>query len=369
MNKSIDSVINRLEEFSRSYHRNLIFRGLVSCLSVLLVFFIIICIIEYFSFLNSTFRKIIFWTYLSISTILIVKLIIIPIFKLFISKNSSDEKKRVAKLIGLHFPEIEDKLINILELNELDYSSRELINASIDKKYLEIKSYSFKSAIDWKKTINFLKISSFPIIFILIIFFSGNTGFISQASNRIINYNSEFSPPPPFKFIIQNDKLEVLEKRNFKIEVNTVGKKLPREVFVKYNDNSYKMNSLENGGFYYEFKDVEDDILFYLYSEEVKSTKYNLVTLPVPVLNIMELTVSPPKHTKQKVKKYKNTGSLLLRGGGNMDFQTINTNLLNVSIKDSTINLKPDSTGESQFKMQVVEPFKYVVSTSNFTLF
>ena len=367
MNKSIDRVINRLEGFSRSYHRNLIFRGLVSCLSVLLVFFIIICIIEYFSFLNSTFRKIIFWTYLSISTILIFKLIIIPIFKLFLSKNSSDENKRVAKLIGLHFPEIEDKLINILELNELDYNSRELINASIDKKYLEIKSYSFKGAIDWRKTINYLKISSFPIIFILIIFFSGNTGFISQASNRIINYNSEFSPPPPFKFIIQNNKLEVLEKNNFKIEVNAVGKKLPEKVFVNYNDNNYKMYSSGNGDFHYEFKDVEDDISFYLHSEEVRSSIYNLTTLPIPVLNIMEVTVSPPKHTKQNVKKYKNTGSLSVPEGSvvTWDFQTINTNMLNLSIRDSIINLIPDSTGLTQYKMQVVEPFKYVVSTSN----
>ena len=367
MNKSIDNVINRLEEFSRSYHRSLIFRGLASCLSVLLVFFIIICVIEYFSFLNSTFRKIIFWTYLSISAILIVKLVIIPILKLFLSKNSPNENKRVAKLIGQHFPEIEDRLINILELNELDYSSKELINASIDKKYIEIKSYSFKNAIDWKKTINYLKTSSFPIIFILIVFFSGNTGFISQASNRIINYNSEFSPPPPFKFIIQNDKLEVLEKKDFKIEVNTVGKKLPEEVFVKYNDNSYKMNLSKNGGFHYEFKDVEDDILFYLYSKEVRSANYNLVTLPAPILNIMEVTISPPKHTKQKVKKYKNTGSVSVPEGSvvNWEFQTINTNLLNLSMRDSTINLKPDSTGLTQFKMQVVEPFKYVVSTSN----
>ena len=133
MNKSIESVLNSLEEFSRSYHRNLIFRGLVSCLSVLLVFFIIICIIEYFSFLNSTFRKIIFWTYLSISTILIVKLIIIPIFKLFLSKNSSKEKKRVAKLIGLHFPEIEDKLINILQLNELTIAQGNLLTLVLIK--------------------------------------------------------------------------------------------------------------------------------------------------------------------------------------------------------------------------------------------
>ena len=138
-------------------------------------------------------------------------------------------------------------------------------------------------------------------------------------------------------------------------------------MFVNYNDNSYKMYSSGNGSFHYEFKDVEGDISFYLQSEEVRSAIYNLVTLPAPVLNIMEVTVSPPKHTKQKLKKYKNTGSLSVPEGSvvTWDFQTINTNILNLSIRDSIINLVPDSTGLTQYKMQVVEPFKYVVSTSN----
>ena len=89
-------------------------------------------------------------------------------------------------------------------------------------------------------------------------------------------------------------------------------------------------------------KDLEDDISFYLHSEEVKSAIYNLVTLPVPVLNIMDVAVSPPKYTKQKVKKYKNTGSISVPEGSvvNWGFQTINTNLLNLSMRDKTINLK-----------------------------
>ena len=42
------------------------------------------------------------------------------------------------------------------------------------------------------------------------------------------------------------------------------------------------MNLSKNGGFHYEFKDVEDDISFYLQSKEVRSAIYNLVTLPAP---------------------------------------------------------------------------------------
>ena len=171
MSKSFRSVIERLELFSRAYYKNLIFRGILSCLTILIVFFLAICLIEYFSFLNSYFRKIIFWTYLGIVLILVLKLIISPIISLFHTIKNPKENHRVAKLIGKHFPEIEDKLINILELKEIDSFSKDLINASIDKKYADIKSFSFQKAIDWTKTIKYLKISSFPILTLLIIFF------------------------------------------------------------------------------------------------------------------------------------------------------------------------------------------------------
>ena len=134
MSKSFDSVTRRLAQFSKLYYRNLILRGILSCATILIIFFITICFIEYFAFLNSFFRKFIFWTYLFVMLILIGKLIGIPILNLYRTIKKEKEKHRVAKLIGKHFPEIEDKLINILQLNDIKSSSKELIDESIKKK-------------------------------------------------------------------------------------------------------------------------------------------------------------------------------------------------------------------------------------------
>ena len=53
----------------------------------------------------------------------------------------------------------------------MDSQSKDLIEASIERKYLSIKKFSFQNAIDWNKTIKYLKISSFPLFLLLIIFF------------------------------------------------------------------------------------------------------------------------------------------------------------------------------------------------------
>ena len=367
MSKSFSSVINRLEQFSRAYYRNVIFRGAISCIAILIVFFITICLIEYFSFLNSYFRKILFWTYLGIMLGLIIKLIFVPIVNLYLSIKSPKENQRVAKLIGKHFPEIEDKLTNILELNEIDSFSRGLINASIDKKYADIKSFSFQKAIDWTKTIKYLKISSLPILILLIIFFSGNTQIISQASNRLINYNVHFAPPPPFQFEIKNTKLEVLEKSNFNLNVHVFGKKIPNEIYINYNNKDYKMVSEGNHYFSHNFKSVENDIIFTLFSEEVASKKHHLAVLPIPILNQMNVSIYAPKHTKVGVKKYKNIGVFNAPEGSiiKWSLNTENTNSVAFVINDSSFIITPDTSGACLIKKQVFESSQYSISISN----
>ena len=367
MSKSFDSVTRRLAQFSKLYYRNLILRGILSCATILIIFFITICFIEYFAFLNSFFRKFIFWTYLFVMLILIGKLIGIPILNLYRTIKKEKEKHRVAKLIGKHFPEIEDKLINILQLNDIKSSSKELIDESIKKKYQEIKSFSFQNAIDWKTTLNYLKVSLFPILIILIIFFSGNTKLISQASNRLINYNTYFEPPAPFYFEIQNKKLETLEKNPFNLQVRVFGDKPPKELYINYDGQEFKMTAIKKNTFSYNFKSVEKTTEFKLFHDEVYSKKYKLAILPVPILNKMNVVVFSPKHTGINVKKYENIGVLKAAEGSiiKWEFKTKSSTEIAFILNDSTFTLKPDSTQYSSIKKQVFESSKYSISTAN----
>ena len=135
MSNSYNILIERLNKFTKSYYINMLVRGLFSIIAILLLLFIVFCVIEYFSFLNSSFRKILFWTYLSVAAILVIKFVFFPLIQLLQLTKRRISNKEAAKIIGLHFPEIEDKLINILELKNLteDFGG-ELIAASIKKK-------------------------------------------------------------------------------------------------------------------------------------------------------------------------------------------------------------------------------------------
>ena len=72
-------------------------------------------------------------TYISLNLIVLAKYIVYPLFQLLRISKTIDYKDAV-RIIGSHFPEIDDKIINILQLNELSDSENEPIDAEIIKK-------------------------------------------------------------------------------------------------------------------------------------------------------------------------------------------------------------------------------------------
>ena len=96
-----------------------------------------------------------------------------PLFKIFrITKTIS--YKEAADIIGKHFPEVSDKLLNLLQLQELSSENdSQLLEASIGQKTKELSPVPFLGAVDISKNRKYIKWVSIPlaIIIISLIFF------------------------------------------------------------------------------------------------------------------------------------------------------------------------------------------------------
>ena len=86
-------------------------------------------LIEYFSRLNTFGRSVLFWIYLSLNIIILIKFIVVPLSQLFRISKTIEYSEATLKLLK-HFPEIDDKILNILQLNELSDSDNLLIQVS-----------------------------------------------------------------------------------------------------------------------------------------------------------------------------------------------------------------------------------------------
>jgi len=105
-------------------------KGLLLFFSIGLLYFIFTLFIEYFLWLKPTARTVLFLLFILVETGLFVFYILIPIFKIWGIQKGINEMD-ASKIIGNHFPEVKDKLLNMIQLKRIEQNS-ELIEASIE---------------------------------------------------------------------------------------------------------------------------------------------------------------------------------------------------------------------------------------------
>ena len=221
----------KLNTFIKKYYINQLIKGAIYLITTLTVFFIVFSVVEFFSEFNVQNRTVLFWGYIIINSIIASKYVLVPLLNLFNLKKGLTYKN-AAKIIGRHFSEIDDKLLNLLELKEIGEHENALINASIKQKMDKIQPLTFTKAINLYENKKHLKWIAVPISMITILIASNTEYIITESSARIIKHNTFFEPRAPFDYLIINNRLEVIQYEDFTLKVKINGYQIPSEVFL-----------------------------------------------------------------------------------------------------------------------------------------
>ena len=150
----------KLFDFIKKYHTNEIIRGSILFVSFGLLYFFFTLFIEYFLWLKPGLRTLLFWAFVLVEFFLLLRFLILPSLKLLGFRGGLSEAQ-AAKIIGLHFAEVDDKLLNIIQLKN-EKEPTELILASIEQKSVEIQLIPFKRAVNFNENRKYLKYLIIP---------------------------------------------------------------------------------------------------------------------------------------------------------------------------------------------------------------
>lgn len=238
MNDDFKILINKLDAFIKRFYVNKILKGLFLSAAIILSYYIIISVSEYIGHFSISVRTIIFYLSLVLLLVTFFLFIINPALRLLkIGKRIS--YKEASRILRNHFPDMQDKLENSLELAqmaELSGESKDIILAAIAQKTEEIKPLPFLSALPLKKSLSYAKYLLPPVAVILILLFVW-PAVISEGTERIVKYRKEFIPPPPFVFELQNKDLNVKKGGDLELKLKTKGNSVPDKVWVHFNGN------------------------------------------------------------------------------------------------------------------------------------
>ncbi|HET8884972.1 MAG TPA: hypothetical protein VFM70_01330 [Salinimicrobium sp.] len=354
----------KLEEFIRKFYINQLIKGGILFVGISLLYLILLLSVEYFLWLNPLGRTIMFWSFVSVSVFLICKFLIIPLFKLFrISKgiNYTD----ASKMIGSHFPQVNDKLLNVLQLKN-NSEETELLIAGINQKIKEMEPVPFKSAIDFRGNWKYAKFAFFPLLIVLLIYISGNINMLSESYQRVVNYEVAYQPPAPFSYFLLNPNLTVEENADFLISVEVKGNYIPEDVSINYGGQSYFLEQKNLGRFEYTFQKVDAPIQFYFSANEIESKQYQLNVVEVPKMLNFEMFLDFPAYTKKQDISVHGSGNSIVPEGTKVKWviATESTDKIILQEQDTLFYFNEDN-GIFQFEKRAFQSFEYQIKTSN----
>jgi len=363
--QAFTNIQNKLSFFYKKYYTNELIKGLILLFSLGASYLFVTLFIEYFLWLKPVARTILFLVFILVEVYLLFRFILKPILKLIgLQKGISLEQS--SKIIGNHFPEVQDKLLNILQLKETSNQS-DLLLASIDQKAKEIQPIQFAKAVNFKKNIPYLKYLLIPALIWIISLVSGANNDLSNSFSRVVNYQAEYIPPAPFTFNLQTNSLQVIEGNSFIINVSTNGDLVPEEAKILYNNQEYFMQEKNKGVFFFTFTNVVEPIDFKFKSNKVESITHSLEVIKTPTIQNITVDLDYPNYTGKKDETIDNTGSILVPEGTNIKWlattnQTDSVAFISNNKRDSFIKKDKNSF---QYNLKAKKNIQYQISSSN----
>lgn len=360
-------LVEKLDQFIRKYYVNQLIRGALYSVGLILVLFLTMSLLEYNFYFNTTVRKMLVYSFIGISGLALVRWVFTPMLHYFqLGKLISHEK--AASIIGSHFTDVKDKLLNILQLRQQSdtAANKDLILASINQKSEQIKPVPFKAAINLSQNRKYLRYALPPLLLLLVLLFAAPS-IIRDSTFRLLNSGKEFFRPAPFRFVIEEKKLSVVQFGDFPLQVKIEGEQLPNEVFIEVDKVQYRLTKEAPNLFSYQFNNVQKDMEFNLSAGPVDSKDYTLEVLKKPNIVGFDIKLDYPAYIGRKDEEIASVGDLVVPAGTRIDwiFNAENTDNIRVQFAGGKMeDIKRFSDDLFTFKKQAFkdEPYKVFIS-------
>ena len=362
-------LIEKLDRFTRKFYMNQLIRGALYSVGFILAAFILMNLLEHQFFFGKAGRKTLFFSFVGVSAAALIYWVFMPLLHYFrLGKVISHE--RAAEIVGEHFTDVKDKLLNILQLKKQADSKPEaqLVFAGINQKTAEINPVPFRSAINLGQNKKYLRYALPPLLLLLVLLFAAPS-IIKDSTKRLINNNTEFKKDALFSFLIEKEDLTVIQFEDYLLEVKTEGQVVPNEVFINIDNYHYRLNKEESGNFTYKFSNVQKDMDFTIFSSGIESKAYKLNVLKKPNILGFEIKLDYPNYTGRRDETISNIGDMVVPRGTNLDwvFNSANTDDIQISFSGKNTPIPTNRFSDELFtyKKKAMQDESYKVYVSN----
>ena len=358
----------KLDDFINRFYKNQLLRGSLFFVALLVPYFLFIALAEHFGHFGIGVRTAFFYSFIAIGLTAFARWVLLPSLKLlgFAQRLSYHE---AAIMIGGHFKDIEDRLLNTLQLlssEEINPATQVLLGASIDQKMDGMKAVPFVRAVDFSENKRFLKYAVPPVV-VLILMIVVFPSLMKESTQRLVAHSSTFEEVAPFTFLLRNQGESAIQNEDVNLIVNVAGTEVPAEVYVDLPEGRFRMHSTTDGDFQYTIRQIQEETSLRFYGGGFSSESFEIKVIPRPIVNGFNVELDYPGYLGKQDESLSNAGDLLVPSGTIVKwlFDTRHTEKLNVTFPDTIVGAARQEQNVYQLAKRLFSSSDYTIISSN----
>lgn len=370
MTNSYQWLLQRLDAFIRKFYANQLLRGVLTLLIGVVGYILLASVSEYFLYLPVWVKLAVVGLFIGLGSLALIFWIAIPLLHMA-SMGKILSREQAAAIVGTHFPEIGDKLLNILQLKagaDDDQVSRSLVEASIEQKSKQLSVVPITRAVDLSKNKRLLPYL-LPLLLIGVFILVAAPNVFRDASERLLQPTKAFEKPAPFQFLLVNKDLQALRNTDFTLVAAVAGSALPAELFIEIKGERIPMASIAAHKYQYIFRNVTEPVTFQFFAAGFYSKKYTLTIAQKPLLKAMKVALDYPDYTGRKDETRNSLGDLIMPAGTRVSWE-LNADYTDAAMlhwaSGSSVNL-PKSGNQFAWQYRFLRDTAYTISIHNNT--
>ena len=338
---AFDRLLSQIDAFIRKFYKNQIIKGVLLFIGFLIITYLFMVTLEFFGRFSSAVRGILLFSFISVNGFILTKYIFLPSLKLK-SFGSRIDRYQASNIIGEFFPAVSDRLLNTLQLNDQmnpNSADYELISVSVRQRSSNLGALPFTDAIDFNENRRYLK-WVIPVVLILISIGVFSPSFLTQGTERVVNFRQHYEVPAPFKFVFEVANKTIEEGEDFLFELELVGNEIPEKVYIKSNQGRFLLQRKAKNLFTGKLIQLKSNTAFHFEANEFSSKEFDVNVISKTAIGKLEATIVYPSYLGLGSEVIKNAGDLTLFEGSIVTWSVLTRNSAEVDFWIGNVNKK-----------------------------
>ena len=309
----LNEILKRLSATRKCQHSVELRGGTLSFCTIVILTLVAASLLELAFRLDSSARTVLFFVIAGFIGLLLLWYVGRPVLKALGVLRSADDFE-LAKTVGASFPQIHDRLLNLLQLHQeivagKSLYSPELVDASFQDLTHNIRDLDFTASIDGSPVQRSTKLFAVILFGAVLLVFTSPGQFV-DALFRITHFNTEFVAPAEFAFEVTPGNSEVIKGQTVPIAVHVQTVHLLPEATHRHalelfwrleGTQSFDHAELrpDSVGVYRStFQNIRGSTEYYATISNAGSQRYKLTVVDRPVFRSFQVRLEYPSYTK-----------------------------------------------------------------------